>query len=656
METQRKSIIQFMKNSIFFLALFVILTTMLLIFGLISEHKFRIESQKLLQLMSIQYANTQIMAKSAFEIETLLKDPLTIQDQEKLSDLQSAKKELENAYISFNSNLLTIDAGVIYVGKDKLHININKPLINQQIEELEVFWRDFRKNVEMILYWDNSGSNNSKELAYIAEHNKELANYTNLLFNTISNYFNEHNQKILYIYILLIITSLISIIYLIYKVYQQIFKPLYELYKGMDQIGVNRYNITNQIKLKNDKFFAPIFKEINEMFARITSVFDIVNNINQSTSFNDTLKYIYNSFAKFIPYNYISIALLEDSYQLTTYYMAAEHNMDELKKKIIGQTGNIKETSLAKLLETGEIRVINDYDEYFKNRETTWYNQMLIDNGVKSSITVPLSINQEKIGFIFFNSTRKNIYNDKHVFFLNTIANSISISLHKNILINDVIYSSVLAMTKLAESKDKDTGEHLIRIKDYSGLISSLLMRTEKYQSYITPEYIEEIKKFSPLHDIGKVAIPDHILQKPGKLTKEEFEKMKEHTTAGAVILKEAESFLAKNGQKYFRMAIDIAQSHHEKWDGTGYPYGLKGEEIPLSARIVAIADVFDALTTKRPYKEPFTFDETFAYLIEGKGQHFDPYIIDLLIAHKSELYNMYQKFMNGEITASDHS
>ncbi len=656
METQRKSIIQFMKNSIFFLALFVILTTMLLIFGLISEHKFRIESQKLLQLMSIQYANTQIMAKSAFEIETLLKDPLTIQDQEKLSDLQSAKRELENAYISFNSNLLTIDAGVIYVGKDKLHININKPLINQQIEELEVFWRDFRKNVEMILYWDNSGSNNSKELAYIAEHNKELANYTNLLFNTISNYFNEHNQKILYIYILLIITSLISIIYLIYKVYQQIFKPLYELYKGMDQIGVNRYNITNQIKLKNDKFFAPIFKEINEMFARITSVFDIVNNINQSTSFNDTLKYIYNSFAKFIPYNYISIALLEDSYQLTTYYMAAEHNMDELKKKIIGQTGNIKETSLAKLLETGEIRVINDYDEYFKNRETTWYNQMLIDNGVKSSITVPLSINQEKIGFIFFNSTRKNIYNDKHVFFLNTIANSISISLHKNILINDVIYSSVLAMTKLAESKDKDTGEHLIRIKDYSGLISSLLMRTEKYQSYITPEYIKEIKKFSPLHDIGKVAIPDHILQKPGKLTKEEFEKMKEHTTAGAVILKEAESFLAKNGQKYFRMAIDIAQSHHEKWDGTGYPYGLKGEEIPLSARIVAIADVFDALTTKRPYKEPFTFDETFAYLIEGKGQHFDPYIIDLLIAHKSELYNMYQKFMNGEITASDHS
>jgi len=655
METGRKSIIQFMKNSIFFLALLVILITILLIYSIINEHKFRTESQKLLQLMSIQYANTQIMAKSAFEIETLLKDPLTIQDQEKLSDLQSAKKELENAYISFNSNLLTIDNGVFYVGKDKLHININTPLINQQIEELEVLWQDFRKNVETILYWDNSGSNNSKELAYIAEHNKELANYTNLLFATISNYFNEHNQKMLYIYIVLIIASLIFLIYLIYRVYQQIFKPLYELYKGMDQIGVNRYNLTNQIKLKNDKFFAPIFKEINDMFARITTVFDIVNNINQSTSFHDTIKYIYETFAKFIPYNYISIALLEDSFQLTTYYVVADQNLDELKKKLIGLTANIKETSLAKLLETGEIRVINDYDEYFKNRETTLYSQMLIENGVKSSITVPLRINQEKIGFIFFNSKMKNIYNDKHVFFLNTIANSISISFHKNILINDVIYSSVLAMTRLAESKDKETGEHLIRIKDYSGLISSWLMKTEKYQFYVTPDYIAEIKKFSPLHDIGKVAIPDHILQKPGKLTKEEFEKMKEHTTAGAVILKEAESFLAKNGQRYFRMAIDIAESHHEKWDGTGYPNGLKEEEIPLSARIVAIADVFDALTTKRPYKEPFTFDETFAYLIDGKGQHFDPYIIDLLVAHKSELYDMYKKFMNGEITASDN-
>jgi len=655
METGRKSIIQFMKNSIFFLALLVILITILLIYSIINEHKFRTESQKLLQLMSIQYANTQIMAKSAFEIETLLKDPLTIQDQEKLSDLQSAKKELENAYISFNSNLLTIDNGVFYVGKDKLHININTPLINQQIEELEVLWQDFRKNVETILYWDNSGSNNSKELAYIAEHNKELANYTNLLFATISNYFNEHNQKMLYIYIVLIIASLIFLIYLIYRVYQQIFKPLYELYKGMDQIGVNRYNLTNQIKLKNDKFFAPIFKEINDMFARITTVFDIVNNINQSTSFHDTIKYIYETFAKFIPYNYISIALLEDSFQLTTYYVVADQNLDELKKKLIGLTANIKETSLAKLLETGEIRVINDYDEYFKNRETTLYSQMLIENGVKSSITVPLRINQEKIGFIFFNSKMKNIYNDKHVFFLNTIANSISISFHKNILINDVIYSSVLAMTRLAESKDKETGEHLIRIKDYSGLISSWLMKTEKYQFYVTPDYIAEIKKFSPLHDIGKVAIPDHILQKPGKLTKEEFEKMKEHTTAGAVILKEAESFMAKNGQRYFRMAIDIAESHHEKWDGTGYPNGLKEEEIPLSARIVAIADVFDALTTKRPYKEPFTFDETFAYLIDGKGQHFDPYIIDLLVAHKSELYDMYKKFMNGEITASDN-
>ncbi|MCA9134003.1 MAG: response regulator, partial [Planctomycetales bacterium] len=181
----------------------------------------------------------------------------------------------------------------------------------------------------------------------------------------------------------------------------------------------------------------------------------------------------------------------------------------------------------------------------------------------------------------------------------------------------------VFSLAKLAESRDPETGAHLERMREYSRLLAAYLSRSPKFQREIDADFIRAIFLTSPLHDIGKVGIPDNILLKPGKLTADEFQIMQQHTTIGCQTLDAA--FAACPAAEYLRFARDIAASHHERFDGTGYPQGLKGEAIPLCARIVALADVYDALTTKRVYKDAFSHETARRIILESSGSHFDP-------------------------------
>ncbi|HNY66457.1 MAG TPA: PAS domain S-box protein [Deltaproteobacteria bacterium] len=191
--------------------------------------------------------------------------------------------------------------------------------------------------------------------------------------------------------------------------------------------------------------------------------------------------------------------------------------------------------------------------------------------------------------------------------------------------------ATILGLAKLAEYRDADTGAHLERIREYAKILALELAKMPKYSGYITPEYIEDIYNSSILHDIGKVGIPDSILLKPGKLTRDEFEVVKRHSSLGGEALKAVESKI--EGQSFLSLGKEIAFYHHEKWDGTGYPRGLKGDQIPLSARIVALADVYDALTSKRVYKEAFSHDKAIAIIAEDRGRHFDPDVVDAFLA-----------------------
>jgi putative two-component system response regulator len=198
---------------------------------------------------------------------------------------------------------------------------------------------------------------------------------------------------------------------------------------------------------------------------------------------------------------------------------------------------------------------------------------------------------------------------------------------------------TIFAMAKLAESRDPETGAHLERVRSYSRVLAQHLSGVEKFRAQINAEYVRLIYLTSPLHDIGKVGIPDCVLLKPGRLSDREFEIMKTHATLGAQTLDAA--LRQFPGVKFLQMGRDIAASHHERFDGTGYSQGLIGESIPLCARIVALADVYDALTSKRVYKDAFAHDIARSIILKEAGSHFDPDVVDAFLKNEARFVSI---------------
>jgi response regulator RpfG family c-di-GMP phosphodiesterase len=200
----------------------------------------------------------------------------------------------------------------------------------------------------------------------------------------------------------------------------------------------------------------------------------------------------------------------------------------------------------------------------------------------------------------------------------------------------------MFSLANLADSRDPETGAHLERTRNYCALLADCAMSAPKYGDVIDPGFVESIYQVSPLHDIGKVAIPDAILLKPDRLNKEEYEAMKAHTVIGAESLK---GVIEISDQPIFHMAYKICLFHHERWDGTGYPHGLGGDDIPFEARIMAIADVYDALLSKRVYKPPMTFQATVTEIKNSGGTHFDPKLVDIMIENISQFEEVHKSY-----------
>jgi putative two-component system response regulator len=201
---------------------------------------------------------------------------------------------------------------------------------------------------------------------------------------------------------------------------------------------------------------------------------------------------------------------------------------------------------------------------------------------------------------------------------------------------------AIFAMARLAESRDPETGAHLERVRSYCRVLTQHLATLEKYRDTIDADFIRLMYQTSPLHDIGKVGIPDAVLLKPGRLSDREFQMMKQHTTIGAETLDAALKMFPN--VKFLQMARDIAATHHERFDGTGYPNGLAGENIPLCGRIVALADVYDALTSKRVYKGAFTHEVAKSIIAGDSGTHFDPDVAEAFLQNEDRFAAIREK------------
>ncbi len=217
--------------------------------------------------------------------------------------------------------------------------------------------------------------------------------------------------------------------------------------------------------------------------------------------------------------------------------------------------------------------------------------------------------------------------------------------------IDKASYFIITSLARLAENRDPETGFHLERTKRYVRVIAEELSKkkidTFRFHESLNEDYIDTLSKCSPLHDIGKVGIPDNILMKPGKLTDEEFKIMKEHTIIGGKALESSEAGFSD--RPFLQIAREMAYYHHEKYDGTGYPFNLKKNQIPLSASIMALADVYDALRTKRPYKKSFSHNKTREIMQQGCGKHFDPAMIRAFLQREEDFITISEKFSGEE-------
>lgn len=202
---------------------------------------------------------------------------------------------------------------------------------------------------------------------------------------------------------------------------------------------------------------------------------------------------------------------------------------------------------------------------------------------------------------------------------------------------------TIHSLAALAGTRDNETGNHILRTQHYVRLLAERLKIHPKFVNFLTPETINLLFKSAPLHDMGKVGVPDSILLKPGKLTDEEFAVMKTHTTLGKNAIEIPDGILKNSG--FLRFVREIAYTHHEKWDGSGYPQGLKGEAIPISGRLMAVADVYDALISKRVYKPAFSHEKAVAIIADGRGTHFDPDMVDQFLQIKSQFKEIVNRF-----------
>jgi HD-GYP domain-containing protein (c-di-GMP phosphodiesterase class II) len=271
---------------------------------------------------------------------------------------------------------------------------------------------------------------------------------------------------------------------------------------------------------------------------------------------------------------------------------------------------------------------------------------MRIDPELRSELVLPISCKQGPAGLCDFGSKEVNGFSEEEIRICGMLVDQMAFSLDNFRLLADLTASRdavIRGMALLAESRDRYIGRHLDRICAFAYLLSERLLNGASGRETVDEEFVETLTRSAALHDIGKVGIPDTILMKPGKLTPEEFEVMKSHTTIGGDLL--GELMKSHGSFPMLKMGAEVAYSHHEWWDGTGYPQKLKGRTIPLSARIVSICDVFDALTSQRVYKEAWNEEEAFRAIRERSGLQFDPYLVRLFVSLRTQLREIRNRY-----------
>jgi HD-GYP domain-containing protein (c-di-GMP phosphodiesterase class II) len=294
---------------------------------------------------------------------------------------------------------------------------------------------------------------------------------------------------------------------------------------------------------------------------------------------------------------------------------------------------------LREIVSTGRPRVVNDLDVFAEGRHE--HTRRIAKQNYGSSYTLPIYANDLFFGFVFFNSYGKDAFSDERLPLLDVYGHLISSLVINELMMIKTLLSTIKTARDVTHERDPETGAHLDRMSRFARVIA----RDLAGKHGLSDEYIEHVFLFAPLHDIGKIGVPDRILFKSGKLDAGEFEEMKTHAIKGRQIIDRLLSNYGLDGVQNTEILRNIAQYHHENFDGGGYPNGLRGDDIPIEARIVAVADVFDALTSARPYKPAWSNEEAFAALETLAGTQLDPICVRALIDNRAIIEQIQSRF-----------
>ena len=368
---------------------------------------------------------------------------------------------------------------------------------------------------------------------------------------------------------------------------------------------------------------------------------DKLSDLNQDIPMRDKLASTHRVIQLHLPFiERIAIAIYDPKTALLKSYM---HSGGSIDPHAIHQEKLSELPSLQSILEKKHPRVIVDTLTFEDGKHE---NFRLGRSGYAATYTMPMFHNGMFFGFIFFNSNQTTVFKPSILDELDIFGHLISLMVISDLSIIQTLMAAVGTAKHFSHKRDPETGSHLDRMSRYAWLIAKVI--APRHQ--LSDEYIEHVFMFAPLHDIGKFSIPDHILLKPGKLTTEETKIMHAHARMGREIIDEMLNNFGFDKIEYGNILRNIAEYHHEHVDGSGYPLGLNGDVIPLEARIVAVADTFDALTSRRSYKHAWSNDEAFEMLRQLAGIKLDVECVEIMIENRKDVEHIQSQFAENEL------
>jgi response regulator RpfG family c-di-GMP phosphodiesterase len=424
------------------------------------------------------------------------------------------------------------------------------------------------------------------------------------------------------------------------------------LTKPITDFGILDHSILRAIERKR------LHDERTRYLEQVNRINEIISMLNRGKSTEDIFHTLNTSLKNVIPFNMLSLLLINKETGIVSIKLVVS-DMDSnfsTETRFIIEDSLLKDVSMTKALMS--IDDVRDFPGAYPDSE---FIKHITGGGFKSLLLLPLIMKDITRGFLLFAAASVGSFIKSHITFIESIGGQISFSIERGELIDEIAQhtrnlehtidvrtkeilktqkTTIFALSKIAETRDRTTGDHLERMRSYCVLLAQILKYTGTEE--ITNQFIRDLYDSSILHDIGKVGIPDPILLKNKSLDTNEIEIMEKHTTIGYEALRSASEDLGQDS--FLKMALDVTLYHHERWDGSGYPFGLKEKEIPLSARIVAIADVYDALTTVRPYKKAFSHKESLD-IMDKEANKFDPQLFKIFRENAEEFDQIRVRF-----------